>query len=210
MRLTRSFAFLFATVTSCVALLLATGCSSSPKRSSVRYSPPSVQPVREKITDAQTFAVAEATAGVAAQTALAKAKEILSTPQPLNPSTTADLQEAIAEATAQVNHLLAVNANLQLALNEAADKVTLLESVVKNQTVLLNNAIDEKNAAITERVIAVEKYHHLKFFLALLAAAAAGLLVFQFRGVLRLLGPWGFAAYAVVPGAVFTFVWLRF
>jgi hypothetical protein len=116
----------------------------------------------------------------------------------------------VAEATGQVNHLLTANASLQLALNDAADKITLLESAVKNQTVLLNNANDEKNAAITERDAAVEKYHHLKFFLCLLAAAAAGLLVFQFRGLLRLLGPWGFAAYAVVPGAVFTFVWLRF
>jgi hypothetical protein len=181
-------------------LLLATSCAN-PKRSSIRYSPPNVQPVREKLIDAKTSVVAAVSAADAVQSAIAEAKAA---------NTNEKVGHALGLAESKAKELIAQLQSAQGSIGGAGDNLTLYDSAARNQTVLLNNAITRADASDLRADAAVEKYHHLKFFLCLLAAAAAGLLVFQFRGLLRLLGPWGFAAYAVVPGAVFAFVWLRF
>lgn len=195
--------FLFA----CLAVALCVGGCASPKRSAVHYSPPSVAPVREKISSAQGSVANAITLAGAAKTAIARATELLAAPA--DQLSVPDLQEALGEASGKVDALTTQLGSALGALGEAQVRIDALETKVSTQAAQLNTAIDEKNAAITWGDAAVSKYHRLKFFICLLAAAAAGLLVFQFRGLLVYLGPWGLAAYVVVPGLVFTALWIR-
>jgi hypothetical protein len=187
MHLTRSFAFLFATLASCVAmLLLATSCANR-KPATVRYSPPSTAPVQQKITDA-TAAVGDVSAAIAAAKAI-------------------NIDEKVGHALT-IAEARAIDAKDALAA--AGDKTLLLDSAVRNQTDLLNRTIDEKNTAITERDDAVRKYHALKFFLCLLAAGAVLFIAWRFRALLVFIPPpYNLVAIGALPVLVFTFLWIR-
>ncbi|TMJ17788.1 MAG: hypothetical protein E6G94_01425 [Alphaproteobacteria bacterium] len=187
-------------IAACLGMLLATSCSNR-KPLTMHYSAPSVAPVREKLSDAQSLSVAEATTGVAAQLALARAKTLA--PQ------VPDLQEAIAEASGQVEHLLEVNANLQAALKEVGAKLAVYETATNLQTTLLNSANDAKNSAITERDIAVAKYHRLKFLVCLLAAGAVLSLAWRFKTLLLFIPPpYDLVAIGALPVIAFAFCWI--
>jgi predicted nucleic acid-binding Zn-ribbon protein len=112
----------------------------------------------------------------------------------------------------QQSIIVALNKSLFDAKNELRDaqaQIVDLDEKVDEQTDLLNAANDEKNAAITARDAANSHVHKLKFLVCSLAAAATGLLVFQFRRILALLGPYGLIAYVAVPGLVFGALWMR-
>lgn len=174
-------------------LLLATSCAN-PKRSAIRYSPPSFTPIREKITDAQTSA-----SGV--KNAIEKAQSLVGQDS-VDPKNVPDLNAALADAHRFVE---ALGGNLV----GAQEKTNFVESASKNQTVLLNNAIDEKNAAITERDVAVRKYHGLKFLVCLLAAGAVLSLAWRLRGLLAFIPPpYNFVAIGALPLITFTFLWV--
>lgn len=105
-------------------------CSCASQTRSVRYSPPSAAPVRDKVSSAQTHAKA-------AKGAIDKAEKL--TP-PGNP----DLKDQLGEASRFIDALLDELTNTQTALKD-------YELKVSDQTNAANRAIDEKNAAITER-----------------------------------------------------------
>jgi PBP1b-binding outer membrane lipoprotein LpoB len=175
-------------IASCGAMLFLAGCSSSPKRSSIRYSPPPVAPVQEKITHAQT-AAASVSAAIAEAQALNKDEKV-------------GHALGVAESAAK---------ELKVDLVVAGDRLLLLDSSIRNQTDLLNAAIDEKNAAIIERDDAVSKYHKLKFFLCLLAAGVVLSLAWRFRGLLVFIPPpYNLVAIGALPVLVFGFLWIRF
>lgn len=83
-----------------------------------------------------------------------------------------------------------------------------LEKKVGAQTDYANARADEANAAILDRDAAKFRYHRLKFYACSLAAAAAFLLLWKFKGVLAFLGPYGIAALIGGPAAVFGIAWL--
>jgi hypothetical protein len=196
---------------SVITLLAATLFSScaSPRRSAIHYSAPSVAPIRQNISSAKAHAAAEGIAAGAAGVAIARAQSLYSSHESHPSESSADLQESLGEASGQINTLITENGALRPALDAAEANITTLETKVGSQTDSLNTCGDEKNLAIDRADKATHRYHKLKFLMCTLAAAAAGLLVFQFRNLLLLLGPYGFAAYAVVPGIVFAALWLR-
>jgi flagellar basal body L-ring protein FlgH len=187
MRLSRSFVLLFATVASCVAMLmLATSCANH-KPVTVRYSAPSTAPVQQKITDATT-AIGDVSI------AIAEAKAI---------NTNEKVGHALTIAEARAH-------DAKDALTAAGDRTLLLDSAVRNQTDVLNRTIDEKNDAITERDSAVRKYHGLKFFVCLLAAGAVLSLAWRLRGLLVFIPPpYNLVAIGALPVLTFTFLWIR-
>src|ERR1043166_12245 len=158
-------------------------CSSPGNGSWLHYSAPSSAPVQQSVQRAQSSVDA----------AIEQAKN-LSVDEKSQPG------------------LVALNRSLFEAKNELRDAqahIIDLDKKVRDQTDTLNKTIDEKNAAITARDAANSHVHKLKFLVCSIAAAAAGLLVFQFRSILALFGPWGFIAYAAVPSLVFGLLWLR-
>jgi hypothetical protein len=208
------------------AAALCAGCSIAPSRTTVHYSAPSVTPIRGKISDALQHSSEVLQAAVAAQAAIAKAKSLTSSLilHPLSLAS-AGLQEALGEASGQVNHLLTANAGLSTSLSEAQSDVTNLEGAVGAQTTDLNTCGDEKNAAIDQKNALeaksakdARKYHRLKFAVCSLAAALACFLAVKL-GLLKLLtklsllGPWGMAGAAgaalALPTLIFTALWLR-
>ena len=189
-----------------------------PKRS-LHYSPPAVHPVREKVTLAQKHAEAEKTAADNAIAALDKAKSVA-------PADVPDLQEALAEASGQVNTIRTENEALRAALDDTQGKIDELEKKVSDQTQSLNVCVDDKNSAIAavdsitkEKAIVEKRYLRLKRLFCGIGAAIAAYLAHRFGifGLLRklwFLGPWGIAgaiaAGAAIPGIVFAVLWRVF
>jgi septal ring factor EnvC (AmiA/AmiB activator) len=162
----------------CGVTLLLIGCATSPRRSAVHYSPPSVAPARQKITNAQGHAKA-------AKAAIVKAEKLA----PANlPKLSADLTEADHEIDELTDELL----NAQSALTE-------LENKNDHQTDLLNAAIDDKNAALDQNAIIERKVKSIvhqrnKLFLIL-----CGALAWIFRGPLIWLAKFLFALISKIP-----------
>jgi len=207
---------LFLTVLSAIALCVG-GCGPEPlKKTSLHYSPPAFYPVREKVTTAQKHAVAERSAADAAVKAIAKATSVA-------PANVPDLQEALAEASGQINQVVTENGSLQTALAATQKYIDELEPKVVAQTEKLNTCNDDKNSAIdavhlltTEKAIIEKRYHRLKLGAATLLTAVVSYLAYRLGvvGLLRklaLLGPYGFGgaiAIAVAfPGIIFAIVW---
>jgi len=186
---------------SAIALCLG-GCASP--RSAIRYSPPSVAPVREQIseagshvTNAQTHAQAAKRAVAAAVSAANKYKD-------------AELNLQLVAADHEIDALTVELNSAQTALRSANTNVDSLEHKIGDQTNLLNTANDEKNAALTKAHAAARRYHKLKFWVCALAAAATALLIFRFKALLFLIPPpYNFIVGAAVPAGVFGFLWLR-
>jgi hypothetical protein len=195
-----------------LGMALETSCSSVP-RSSIRYSAPSVTPVRTTVTKVQATVTTARTQVASAQThasqATATIKEIAATETV--PALLTLAQAAAAQVDQLTSDLLDAQTSLTIAQGDLAAtqvKVTDLEGKVGVQTEQLNTATDEKNAAIAQDAVDRKHAHKLKFYACSLGAAAAGFLVFQFRTVLAFLGPYGFAAYVAVPALVFGALWL--
>jgi len=175
-------------------LALLVGCAS-PKKSALHYSAPSTAPVQEKITDAKTAVTDVSTAIADAQTALQ----------------TSDLRSPTSERVGHALTLAEQRANdAAVALAAAGNNTLLLDSAVRNQTDVLNRTIDEKNSAITERDSAVGKYHHLKFWICLLAAGAVLSLAWRFKSLLLFIPPpYNLVAIGALPVLTFAFLWIR-
>jgi hypothetical protein len=193
---------LFATVASCVAMLmLATGCANSRKTPALHYSAPSTAPIQEKISDAKSSVAAAVSAADSVSAAIAEAKTI---------NTNEQVGHALGVAEARAKDLSTQLTSAQSALVGAGEKTLLVDSAVRNQTDLLNRTIGAKNAAITERDSAVRKYHGLKFFLCLLAAGAVLSLAWRLRGLLVFIPPpYNLVAIGALPVLTFTFLWIR-
>jgi hypothetical protein len=204
--------------------LLTAGCSTAPKRSTIQYSAPRVDPVRTKISAAQVHAKAEAAAGIAVAGAIAKAQSLVGRDS-VEPENIPQLQEALGEASGQANSLLTENYGLQDSLDEAQANIETLEVIVNNQTASLNTCIDDKNILLDQvrdlkaaAVIHDRKYHRLKLAVCLLLAAGVTFLavklgLLKLLRMLSLLGPWGMAGAAAaaiaLPAGVFAFLWFK-
>lgn len=157
---------------------------------------PSFAAVHGNISQAQTHAAAASTAAAEAKVAIARA-------QSLAPAAIPDLREALNIAQGKIDVLTTELVEVQEALTNANTHISALET----QVIAL---ADQLNTALAHDAASTAKYHRLKFYCCLIAAAAAFLLVFQFRNVLVLLGPYGFIAYGAAPAAVFGLCWWLF
>jgi hypothetical protein len=134
---------------------LLVGCATAPQRTTIRYSPPSVIPTQQKISDAQGHAKA-------AKVAIERAQKLA----PKIP----DLIEALATAHAE-------NDALTYELLTAQTSLSGLEKQTSTQTDLLNQANIDKNEAIGLLDIEKAKTKHVvsqrnELFLILCAAVA--------------------------------------
>ena len=175
--------------------------SCAAPRSALHYSPPSVAPVRQDISNVQSH-VANA------QTHAQKAKAAIADAKKLAPADPPELKLALDVADGEIDGLTYELNSAQTALKSANSRINNLEGKIGEQTNLLNTANDEKNAAITEAAAAAHRYHKLKFYVCALGAALALLLILKFKGLLTLLGPYGAIAYVAGPAAVFAGLWM--
>jgi hypothetical protein len=165
-----------------------------------KFAPPSVAPVREKIANAQEHVANAQTHAGLAKIAVDRARAIA--PAELN-----DLRQALDLASAEIDSLTDELLHAQTALHDAQLKLDTLEKRVGEQT-------EKLNAATEAARVAIGKYHLLKFYFCLIAAAAVFLVVFYFRKVLIAIPPpfsiyAGAAAFAGLPAATFGALWFR-
>jgi septal ring factor EnvC (AmiA/AmiB activator) len=116
--------------------VLLIGCASQPHRTLVRYSPPSVAPVKHPISNAQHHAKAT--------------KDSITQALKLAPSNVPGLIDALHAADHEIDALSNELLNAQAALNE-------LETKTGGQTDALNSALDDKNAALDRNAIIERK-----------------------------------------------------
>jgi uncharacterized lipoprotein YajG len=192
----------FLSVLSAVSVVAFASCAAP--RAALHYSPPSVAPVRENVSDAQSHVTNAQTHAQKAKAAIADAIKQMEMACPQAAGLKLDLADANREIDALTYELNVA----QESLKSANVHVDQLEGKIGEQTNLLNTANDEKNAAITKADAAAHRYHKLKFYVCALGAALALLLIFKFKGLLTLLGPYGAIAYAAGPAAVFGALWL--
>lgn len=191
--------------------LLMSSCATGPNKTSVYYSPPSVAPVQQKITAAQSSVTNAQTHAAKAKTAVATALRAVESEKDKSP----ELKLALDDANTEIDALTTELTLTQAALQDATDNSSALQGRINEQTGTLNTCIDDKNTAITQRDTAqaqvkVEQahVHKLKFWICALAAELAAFLVFRFKWVFALAGPWGFIAGIVgAPVAVFWGLW---
>lgn len=165
-------------------------CSGVPRKTQLHYSPPSTAGIHKPLDGAKASA-ADAKSSVAAAVSAAEK---------------GDLDTVKVELRAANDYI----DQLTRQLLNTEEAVGYYEKKVVSQTDAANKAIDEKNHAIDVANAAVSRYHKLKFAVCLLAAAAALLLVFQFRALFIFIPPpYNLIALGVVPIAVFGFLWLR-
>lgn len=188
-----------AVATALCAVLFA---SCAAPRSGLHYSPPSVAPVRQNISEIQSHVSNAQTHAQKAKAAITDAKQVAA----IDPNR---LQLELNVANQEVDALTNELAIAQEALKSANGNVDALQRKIGDQTDLLNTANDEKNAAITKADAAAHRYHQLKFYICAAGALIAFLLIWKFKGVLTLLGPYGMIAYVAGPAAVFGILWLR-
>lgn len=156
-----------------VGLAVATtfcSCSTVP-RSAIRYSPPSVSPVRSAVTASQEHV---STAQVKAASATAKIEQLQKAVEKM-PELMALANAAHQDLDDLTSELLATKTELSKAQTE----ITALEKKIGDQTVVLNQTIDEKNAAITARDVVAKAYHRLKFMVIGLAMALTAFLIYS-------------------------------
>jgi hypothetical protein len=198
--------------------LLTSGCGTAPKRSSIHYSPPSVDPFRQKVTATQEFITTAQTHGGRAKQEIVLAIKLV--PSGADPQLLVHLNQASRYVDLFTEELL----KAQGSLKEAQDKLGPLQKKIEAQTESLNTANDDKNAALDQvrdlkhaAVLHEKKYHRLKFGVCTLAAAGAVFLASKLGlfGLLRklsLLGPWGMVAgiagAVAIPGIIFGALWL--
>jgi uncharacterized phage infection (PIP) family protein YhgE len=207
-----------------LVLVLGSACSTAPKRSTVHYSPPSVQPVRDKISSAQSSIVQAVTAAGTAKAAIARAEASLSA-APADKPDVANLHEDLAEASGAVNSLTTQLESARSSLADGAKSTDTLEQTIGTQTTDLNTCSDDKNKLLDQvrdlkaaAVLHDRKYHRLKIGVCTLAAAVASFLavrlgLLKLLRMLSLLGPWGMAGAAAaavsIPAGIFTLLWFK-
>jgi predicted nucleic acid-binding Zn-ribbon protein len=206
-----------------IVLVIGSGCRDDAPKRAAHYSAPSVSPVREKITSAQTSLAGIASAAAGAKLAITKAQAIASAPA--TATSAADLHEELGEAYGLINDLQTKADSAKSATADAQTAITTLETKVGTQTTDLNECSDQKNQLIDQvrdlkaaAVIHDRKYHRLKFAVCSLITAAAVFLAVKL-GALKLaskamlLGPWGIAGAAAaaiaLPTAIFAFLWFK-
>jgi hypothetical protein len=195
-------------------LSLATLCScAAPPRVSPHFSPPSVAPVREKVSEAQLHVTNAQTHADKAKSEITDAKKLAAVAGIGDASK--PLQLALDAANSEIDALTQELTVTQVALQFTQKHVTALEGQIQTVTDGANTAIDQKNLAIAaqqkaEAQVKIDKAHahRLKFYICSLAAALALFVVWKFKWILSFLGPYGLIAYAAVPAAVFTALWM--
>lgn len=184
-------------VLTCLSLSLLSCASPSARR--VRYSPPSVAPLRTSVMAAHDHVTTATARAKAVGTKLTQLEEAVASQPPLLALT----QDAHSELDALTQELVQAQTNFAAASGQLND----LEAKSVVQADLLNKAIDDKNAAITQDAIDRRHAHRLKTYACSIAATLAFLVVFHFRAWLTFLGPWGLIAYAAAPLTTFGVVW---
>jgi hypothetical protein len=206
-----------------VFLLLA-ACADSPKRATIHYSAPSVEPVRAQIAIAQSSIDGIATAAAGAKVAVTKAQSLVGEAS-VAPENVATLHEDLGEAYGLIDDLQTKTDSAKAATLEAQTQVTALETKQGEQATRLDTCSDDKNSLLDKvrdlegaAVIHDEKYHRLKFVVCSLLTASTVFLAVKLGALtllrkLLLLGPWGIAGAAAaaiaIPGGIFAFLWFR-
>jgi hypothetical protein len=184
-----------------VALFIS--CAGPQQRS--HFTAPSFVPVNQSVTNLVANNKASQTHAEKAKKAIDSAEKADS-PKILKLA----LEDAKGEIDALTKILLDDAAQQQVLEGQVKDLTTQVE----RQTNVANQVIDDNNKLIATNLklakqakIDADHVHRLKFWLCSAGAAIGLFLVFQFSSLLMAFGPWGFLAYAIVPGIIFATLW---
>lgn len=202
----------FLTLALAAAALLTCSCAST-KRLSPTYLPPSttgtrvavaagqerVKAAQAHVTNAQNHAKSATTKIVAVEKAVADNPALL--------SLVTQAHNDIDQLTTELTQTQEALTSAQTSLAEAQNHATSLQLQIDDQTKTLNSTIETSNRNADKAAAATKKYHKIKLICAGLAMGLVGFLVFKFKALFVVLGPYALVPMIGLPAGAFALVW---